>query len=193
MGFPRGAVEAVEAGKIYFEYPMEDRAVVMFGTFVEPGVEDPPALRKQRIRNLFRNFSPAIQSLIETLPEDVPIFADDLAHVDMQQWYKGRVVLMGDAQHATSPLTGMGASLALEDAYVLARELQSSPDIDTALMRYADLRTERIKKFRQISKKIERWLMVASPVKAAIRDVVLRFIPWPYFSGKLEDLLNQKI
>ena len=123
----------------------------------------------------------------------MPVFADDLAHVDMQQWYKGRVVLMGDAQHATSPLTGMGASLALEDAYVLARELQSSPDIDTALMRYADLRTERIKKFRQISKKIERWLMVASPVKAAIRDVVLRFIPWPYLSGKLEDLLNQKI
>lgn len=45
----------------------------------------------------------------------------DLPHVPT--WWRGRTVLVGDAAHAPSPSSGQGASMALEDAVVLARSL----------------------------------------------------------------------
>ena len=48
-------------------------------------------------------------------------------------WYQGRVVLIGDAAHATTPHLASGAGLAAEDGLVLARELQRHESVDAAL------------------------------------------------------------
>src|SRR5690606_490692 len=50
----------------------------------------------------------------------------------VRPWHTGRVCLMGDAAHAMSPSAGQGASLAFEDALVLARSLRDLPDPDAA-------------------------------------------------------------
>ncbi|MEU1408777.1 FAD-dependent oxidoreductase [Streptomyces sp. NPDC005728] len=47
-------------------------------------------------------------------------------------WHTDRVLLIGDAAHAASPATGQGASMALEDAVVLAKALRDIPDAPTA-------------------------------------------------------------
>ncbi|MFJ8039441.1 FAD-dependent monooxygenase [Kitasatospora sp. NPDC096147] len=52
------------------------------------------------------------------------------------RWHRGRVVLIGDAAHAASPATGQGASMALEDALVLAKALRDAPSAEEALSRY---------------------------------------------------------
>ncbi|MEU9338551.1 FAD-dependent monooxygenase [Streptomyces sp. NPDC048290] len=59
-------------------------------------------------------------------------------------WCAGRVLLLGDAAHAASPATGQGASMALEDAVVLAKALRDLPDTGQALRRYEALRRERV-------------------------------------------------
>jgi 2-polyprenyl-6-methoxyphenol hydroxylase-like FAD-dependent oxidoreductase len=46
----------------------------------------------------------------------------------LKQWHRGRVCLIGDAAHATTPSAGQGASLALEDAALLARCLGEGRD-----------------------------------------------------------------
>ena len=51
-------------------------------------------------------------------------------------WHTGRVLLLGDAAHAASPATGQGASMALEDAVVLAKALRDLPDPRTAFTGY---------------------------------------------------------
>lgn len=51
-------------------------------------------------------------------------------------WHKGRVLLVGDAAHATTPHLGFGAGLAVEDAVVLGEELDSSEDIEQAFARF---------------------------------------------------------
>ncbi|MPY63822.1 FAD-dependent oxidoreductase [Streptomyces spongiae] len=59
-------------------------------------------------------------------------------------WRSGRALLIGDAAHAASPATGQGASMALEDAVVLAKALRDAPDTDGALTAYETLRRPRV-------------------------------------------------
>ena len=53
-------------------------------------------------------------------------YFDRVAQVQMDRWSAGRVALVGDAAHSFSPLAGVGTSLALVGAYVLAGELAAS-------------------------------------------------------------------
>ena len=58
-------------------------------------------------------------------------------------WYKGRVVLIGDAAHATTPHMASGAGLAAEDGLALAQEVARHDDIGAALRGFMDRRFER--------------------------------------------------
>jgi 2-polyprenyl-6-methoxyphenol hydroxylase-like FAD-dependent oxidoreductase len=55
-------------------------------------------------------------------------------------WHKGPVVLVGDAIHAVSPGAGQGASLAIEDAIVLAKCLRDGEDHALAFATHERLR-----------------------------------------------------
>jgi 2-polyprenyl-6-methoxyphenol hydroxylase-like FAD-dependent oxidoreductase len=72
-------------------------------------------------------------------------------------WYRGRVVLIGDAAHATSPHCGQGAAQAIEDAIVLRQELSREQPLDAALDAYMERRFERCKMIVAGSETIGRW------------------------------------
>ncbi|KAH7062915.1 hypothetical protein BKA63DRAFT_587317 [Paraphoma chrysanthemicola] len=64
-------------------------------------------------------------------------YMQEIAQVRMEEWSKGRVVLVGDAAYCPSPISGMGTSSALIGAYILANTLSFSPhDISLALTHY---------------------------------------------------------
>lgn len=58
-------------------------------------------------------------------------------------WHRGRVVLIGDAVHATTPHLASGAGLGVEDAIVLAQELERATTMDAALAAFTTRRFER--------------------------------------------------
>jgi len=58
-------------------------------------------------------------------------------------WYSGRVVLIGDAVHATTPHLASGAGIGIEDAIVLAAEIGQGDPVDEALRRFQGRRWER--------------------------------------------------
>ena len=66
---------------------------------------------------------------------DMPLIAN---------WYKQRVCLIGDAAHAPSPKAGQGASMALEDAIIIAKCLRDIPDITQAFATFESLRKQRV-------------------------------------------------
>ena len=72
-------------------------------------------------------------------------------------WHRGRVVLIGDAVHATSPHAGQGAAQAIEDGIVLSQELTGDQSLDAALDTYMDRRYERCKMIVEGSETIGRW------------------------------------
>ncbi len=65
------------------------------------------------------------------------------AMIQPRPWSDGRIVLLGDAVHATTPHLASGAGMAVESAIVLAEELARSDDAEAALAAYEERRYER--------------------------------------------------
>jgi 2-polyprenyl-6-methoxyphenol hydroxylase-like FAD-dependent oxidoreductase len=81
--------------------------------------------------------------LIRSTPGPLTVTsAFDLAH--LPTWRSDAMLVIGDAAHATSPMTTQGASLAIEDAVVLARCLRDIPRQADALATYERLRRSRV-------------------------------------------------
>jgi 2-polyprenyl-6-methoxyphenol hydroxylase-like FAD-dependent oxidoreductase len=72
-------------------------------------------------------------------------------------WYRERVLLIGDAAHATSPHVGQGAAQAIEDAVVLGDELAADQPLEAALERFMERRFERCKIVIEGSRQIGTW------------------------------------
>lgn len=66
-------------------------------------------------------------------------------HEVPDRWHDGRAVLVGDAAHPTLPFLAQGANLALEDAWVLAREATTGDDLSAGLDRYQADRRPRVR------------------------------------------------
>ncbi|MFF4364993.1 FAD-dependent monooxygenase [Streptomyces sp. NPDC001594] len=78
--------------------------------------------------------APRLLRALRTAPD---FFLDSMGQVRLDSWSRGRVVLLGDAGYCATPLTGLGTSLALVGAYVLASELAAAGgDHTRALRRY---------------------------------------------------------
>lgn len=90
-------------------------------------------------------------------------------------WSRGRVVLLGDAAHAMSPSAGQGASLAIEDALVLARSLARHTDQTVALSNYERLRRPRVQRIAKVARKSSNGKAPASSLAESVRDLVLPF------------------
>lgn len=60
-----------------------------------------------------------------------------------KDWFNGRIVLVGDAAHATTPHLASGAGMAVESGVVLAEELARTDDVGAALQAYQDRRFDR--------------------------------------------------
>ncbi|MCP9770447.1 monooxygenase [Lacihabitans sp. LS3-19] len=73
------------------------------------------------------------------------------------EWYKNRVVIIGDGAHATIPQLGSGAALAIEDAVVLADELQKNNTVEEALPAFMKRRYDRCMAVVNASETLGEW------------------------------------
>ncbi|MDI9939209.1 FAD-dependent monooxygenase [Rhodococcus sp. IEGM 1351] len=74
-----------------------------------------------------------------------------------EPWYHGRVVLLGDAAHSTTPHLAAGAAMCLEDAVVLAEEFGTAATVPDALRAYSKRRFERCKYVVETSTQLSFW------------------------------------
>ena len=72
-------------------------------------------------------------------------------------WHRGRVVLVGDAAHTTTPHLAAGAAIGLEDGLVLAEELRAADSLDAALTAYVRRRFERCRYVVESSAQMSYW------------------------------------
>lgn len=109
-----------------------------------------------------------IKELLATALSDPDFYFDALSQVQMNSWFSGRVVLVGDAAWCASPASGAGAELALVGAYRLAGELAAAGgNHRVAFPRYQDSHRNLVRIKQQIGPNVR--LMV--PKTAAGRRV----------------------
>ena len=92
----------------------------------------------------------------------------------LKSWGKGRITLLGDAAHATTPNLGQGACQAMEDAVVLAQALSVQRDISSALRMYEQARIPRTSGVINESYRIGQVLQLENDFVRRMRDRLLR-------------------
>ncbi|TBO61392.1 FAD-binding monooxygenase [Streptomyces kasugaensis] len=68
--------------------------------------------------------------------DDSPLYFESLGQARLPRWSSGRIALLGDTAYCASPVSGMGTTLAVTGAYVLAGELTRHTDPQAAFARY---------------------------------------------------------
>lgn len=89
-------------------------------------------------------------------------------------WHRGRMVVIGDAAHATTPHLASGASLAIEDAIVLARLLAAATPLGDALDEFTRLRHARCRMIVENSELLGEWEKNPSAPNADTINVIAR-------------------
>ncbi len=126
--------------------------------------------REDLIRGLAVDRTPAVEIVRATREIYRPWATYDFPSVPT--WRTDRMVIIGDAAHATSPAAGQGAAMAIEDAVTLARCLRDVPSIPKALAVYEGLRRERVEAVVERGKR-NGDDKAAGPVGRVIRDFFL--------------------
>ncbi|MEU9685678.1 FAD-dependent oxidoreductase [Amycolatopsis japonica] len=126
--------------------------------------------REDLIRGLAVDRTPAVEIVRATREIYRPWATYDFPSVPT--WRTDRMVIIGDAAHATSPAAGQGAAMAIEDAVTLARCLRDVPSIPKALAVYEGLRRERVEAVVERGKRNGDDKAVG-PVGRVIRDFFL--------------------
>jgi 2-polyprenyl-6-methoxyphenol hydroxylase-like FAD-dependent oxidoreductase len=91
----------------------------------------------------------------------------------MRTWHRDAVCLIGDAAHAVGPHIGQGASLALEDAFELARCLRDLPNASEAFTTFEGIRRDRAEAAVKQSRRTGNQKAPAGVIGRRIRDLVL--------------------
>ncbi len=112
------------------------RAVLTFVSDVR-GLEDlAPADQLAILRRTFADVGGAAPRVLAELDDGAPMYFSAVGQLRATAWKKGRVALLGDAAFCNATFGGVGTSLALIGAYVLAGELSRTDDLGSALSSY---------------------------------------------------------
>ncbi|HEX5216836.1 MAG TPA: FAD-dependent monooxygenase [Vicinamibacterales bacterium] len=158
--------------------PIGGGQIYIFTTMNQPRlVVDAAPDRVARFKQNFGAFSGPFQRLLTQITDADQLLHNDIEEVWLDRWHRGRVVLLGDAAHAMTPNTGQGAGMALEDAWVLARELARAPTVGHALQTYERIRIPRVRAIHRASRLLGRVAQWEHPAACALRNAIFRAIP----------------
>lgn len=103
------------------------------------------SIYRERLQDIHRDDPPEVAHILAAVRNEIGAWAAyDLPSIP--RWHRGKICLIGDAAHAVGPHLGQGTSLALEDAFVLAKCLRDIRDPAAAFPAFERLRRERVER-----------------------------------------------
>ena len=127
--------------------PLTEDTMYLFHVCGEPGnPRFAPDTLDGELRHRLEGYKGPVEAVRDQVTEASQVVYRPLyAGLVPAPWHRGRVALLGDAVHSTTPHMGQGAALAVEAAVVLSEELDEAPDLEAALSNYVKRRFERSK------------------------------------------------
>jgi 2-polyprenyl-6-methoxyphenol hydroxylase-like FAD-dependent oxidoreductase len=130
--------------------------------FLTQNVPAPPRPEQEQLPALLREQLAEYQGLVGEVRDHITD-PQQINHRPIESlilpppWYKGRVVLIGDAAHASTPHLAMGAAMAIEDAVVLSDLLTSNIPVEQMLEEFMRRRYERCRMVVENSLQLVAW------------------------------------
>lgn len=121
-----------------------DRLYFFFGAPMAEGTQVDPAHRRDELAKIFQGWPSRVQKLIDTL-DPTTTNRLEIGDIDpLDRLVRGRIALLGDSAHATTPTLGQGGCQAIEGAEVMTRYLLTTNiSVPDALQRYEQARKDR--------------------------------------------------
>ena len=137
-------------------------ADTMYMFVVSAEGEDPKIPESElvpRLKTLVAEYeAPMVRAVVDQVTDPKGVIYRPLETLLLSTpWYKNRVLLIGDAVHATIPQLGQGAGLAIEDAVVLGELVQSNDPLPTVLDKFMSRRYDRCKLVVDASNTLGEW------------------------------------
>jgi 2-polyprenyl-6-methoxyphenol hydroxylase-like FAD-dependent oxidoreductase len=142
------------------------------------------AEQKRIVGERFGDMDWQVPRLLAAMQHAPDFYFDVMAQVRMDRWTRGRVALIGDAAHCPSPLTGLGTSLALVTAYVLAGELALAVgDHRAAFVRYESQLRNYVRQCQQLPPRGVSGMLPKTRPALWMRNQSMRMMTrWPWRS-----------
>lgn len=131
----------------------------------------------QDLKKNFQSFANPIPSILENTPDEELIWSDIADLKPLRQFAFGRILLIGDAGHATTPNLGQGACMGMEDAITVADVLLESNDVEVAFKRFEDKRIQRTRFIVNKSYTLGRLAQLENKLLIALRNMAMRLTP----------------
>jgi 2-polyprenyl-6-methoxyphenol hydroxylase-like FAD-dependent oxidoreductase len=179
LGLEPGSWNMIYGRRGAFIYlPAPDGSVWWSAQVSAPRPPGPDTGDLDRLATLYAAEHQAVRILRASDPATDPGHGVTSHHVlaPVPRWHDDRTVLVGDAAHPVG--SGQGASMAIEDAIVLAQELQAKGSVAAALAGYDERRRPRVAKMAKAAAS-NRDAKVAGPVAARMRNLMM-----PLFFGR---------
>jgi FAD-dependent urate hydroxylase len=172
-----GAYQHFAFGKrAFFGYHIDEQEILWFSNVPAASAAEANTSSPERwlaaLRERHADDIPARDIIALLAPEDVlhPGALEDIPTV--RTWHRGRVALVGDAAHPTSPSSGQGASQAIESSLELARCLRDGPTVPDSFAAYELARRAWVERIIARAAKINND-KAAGPVARVVRDLLM--------------------
>ncbi|MFA7340774.1 MAG: FAD-dependent monooxygenase [Candidatus Obscuribacterales bacterium] len=134
-----------------------------------------PAVEIASLRELFASFPAAVHNLVASTSTVIRTDLSDLPI--LPQWYRGKIVLVGDAAHATTPNLGQGGAQAIEDGYLLAKMIDQYATPEEAFHYYQKIRQEKARRIVTRSRLFGQIAHLKGVLPRQLRNVAVKYTP----------------
>ena len=186
------ASEIWGAGKRFGIVPLPNGRVYWFACVNASARNDPrmAGFGKKQLVEIFGALHAPIAQLIERTDSNEVLWNDILDFPPVKRFAFERVLLLGDAAHATTPNLGQGACQAIEGAVILGKTLASNLDPGAAFVAFERRRLKRTTSIVNRSWQLGKVAQLANPLLAGLRDFALRRIPPSVNERQVKELLD---
>ncbi len=178
------------SGRRFGVVPLSNRRVYWFATL--NAKHNDTAMRlanSNEILRYFKNFHDPIPEILKRTQDVQVIWSDIIDVKPIRQFAFGKILLMGDAAHATTPNLGQGACMAIEDAATLANGLVKYPAAE-AFRKFEMHRIQRTTSIVNQSWNFGRIAQAENPLLIWLRNTAMRHVPQRTIDKQLKALYD---
>ncbi|MFI5691310.1 FAD-dependent monooxygenase [Kribbella sp. NPDC051586] len=145
--------------------------------------------QKAIVEEQFRDLGWEVPTLLEGMRTAPDFYFDSISQIKLDSYSRGRIALVGDAGYCASPLSGMGTSLAVVGAYVLAGELHAAGgDHERAFAAYDVRMRDFVVACQKQAVDGAMWFIPASRWFMKLRNLTFRAMPYLPWRNVIRDM-----